>query len=493
MLAFLDYLETERKNCAATRNCRLVAIHRFFAYVADRDPTHAELCRRVLDIPIKRTSSRSMTYLDQPEIAALLRAPSRSQRLGLRDRALLTLMYNTGARASEVVALDIVDLRLEPPAQVRIVGKGRKERVCPLWAEAAGALRAYLGQRPDGSLRDAPVFLNAHGGRITRYGVGTILQRNVTIAAESVTSLSSKCVSPHTLRHTAAMHLLQAGVELNVIRSWLGHVSITTTSQYIEIDMEMKRRAIERCPSLGPHGGSLKPAGTPTRTSSNGSTISEPKTYVELSRDPARFPTCSRPQAWVASSPAPHNLRLNITREMWSSTFPALGATYALWANAGSSVWPSRRRAFATFCGATAFGQHRRASGPSWSEFLRAPAASTVACDFFHVGTVMLRRLYVLFFIDLERRTVFLAGVAAHPVGTWVTQQARNLAATLEDQGRAIRFLVHDRDAKLVGPFDEVMRSIGARVASRPSGRLRRTRSRNALCGRPGPSASTGC
>ena len=252
VLAFLDYLETERKNCAATRNCRLVAIHRFFAYVADRDPTHAELCRRVLDIPIKRTSSRSMTYLDQPEIAALLRAPSRSQRLGPRDRALLTLMYNTGARASEVVALDIVDLRLEPPAQVRVVGKGRKERVCPLWAETAGALRAYLGQRPDGSLRDAPVFLNAHGGRITRYGVGTILQRNVTIAAESVTSLSSKCVSPHTLRHTAVMHLLQAGVELNVIRSWLGHVSITTTSEYIEIDMEMKRRAIERCPALVP-------------------------------------------------------------------------------------------------------------------------------------------------------------------------------------------------------------------------------------------------
>ena len=248
VLAFLDHLETERKNCAATRNCRLVAIHRFFAYVADRDPSHAELCRRVLDIPIKKTSSTSMTYLDQAETKALLAAPPPTQRLGVRDRALLTLMYNTGARASEVVGIDVKDLRLEPPTQVRIAGKGRKERLCPLWTETADVLRAYLYQRPDRADPDTPVFLNAHGGRITRYGVGVILERNVAIAAEHEPSLASKCVSPHTLRHTAAMHLLQAGVELNVIRSWLGHVSITTTSQYIEIDMAMKRKAIERCP-----------------------------------------------------------------------------------------------------------------------------------------------------------------------------------------------------------------------------------------------------
>ena len=182
VLAFLDHLETERKNCAATRNCRLVAIHRFFAYVADRDPSHAELCRRVLDIPIKKTSSTSMTYLDQAETKALLAAPPPTQRLGVRDRALLTLMYNTGARASEVVGIDVKDLRLDPPTQVRIAGKGRKERLCPLWTETADVLRAYLDQRPDRADPDAPVFLNAHGGRITRYGVGVILQRNVAIA-----------------------------------------------------------------------------------------------------------------------------------------------------------------------------------------------------------------------------------------------------------------------------------------------------------------------
>jgi site-specific recombinase XerD len=247
VLPFLDYLETERKNCAATRNCRLIAIHRFFAYVADRDPRMADLCRRVLDIPVKKTNSSSMTYLDRDEVKALLAAPSREHRLGLRDLALLTLLYNTGARASEVVDLDIKNLRLEKPFQVRIFGKGRKERVCPLWQETADGLREYLHQRADRGLPDAPLFLNDHGKRISRFGVVTIIKRHVAAAVVRQGSLTSKSVSPHTLRHTAAMHLLQSGVELNVIKSWLGHVSITTTSQYIEIDMAMKRAAIDRC------------------------------------------------------------------------------------------------------------------------------------------------------------------------------------------------------------------------------------------------------
>lgn len=252
VLAFLTYLESDRHNSAATRNCRLVAIHRFFAYVADQDPRHAELCRRVLDIPLKKTTSNSMTYLNQDEVKALLAAPSARHRLGLRDRALLTLLYNTGARATEIVQLNIDGLRLETPAQVRILGKGRKERVCPLWQETADALRAYLHQRADGTQPDAPLFLNAHGKRITRFGVGTILKRNIAVAATTLASLAAKPVSPHTLRHTTALHLLQSGVELNVIKSWLGHVSITTTSEYIEIDMAMKRKAIERCPPLVP-------------------------------------------------------------------------------------------------------------------------------------------------------------------------------------------------------------------------------------------------
>jgi site-specific recombinase XerD len=244
VLAFLHYLETERHNCAATRNCRLIAIHRFFAYVAGQDPRHAGLCRRVPDIPVKKTSSSSLTYLDRDEVKALLAAPA--DRLGRRDRALLTLLYNTGA--CEAAGLDINDVRLQTPSQVRIFGKGRKERACPLWQETADAVRAYLDQRDDSDQPGAPLFLNAHGKRITRFGLGTILQRHVAAAASRQASLASKLVSPHTIRHSTALHLLQAGVELNVIKSWPGHVSITTTSQYAETDMAMKRKAIERCP-----------------------------------------------------------------------------------------------------------------------------------------------------------------------------------------------------------------------------------------------------
>ena len=256
VLAFLDYLEVERGNCVATRNCRLVAVHRFFGYVAQTDPRHADLCRRVLDIPVKKTASSAMTYLDRKEVEALLAAPLSTQRLGRRDIALLTFLYNTGARASEMVALNIKDVRFERPHHVRIFGKGRKARVCPLWQETVDALRAYLQQRNDGNRPDRPLFLNAHNKRLSRFGVVTILKRHVAAAATQQPSLANKPISPHTMRHTAAMHLLQSGVELNVIKSWLGHVSVTTTSQYIEIDMEMKRAALERCaPPVSPPSG----------------------------------------------------------------------------------------------------------------------------------------------------------------------------------------------------------------------------------------------
>jgi site-specific recombinase XerD len=247
VLAFLGHLESERKNCVATRNCRLVAVHRFFAYVADRDPRHAELCRRVLDIPVKKTVSSTMIYLDRDEMKALLAVPTPSDHLGPRNLALLTFLYNTGARASETVGLSIKDIRFETPPHVRILGKGRRERACPLWQETVDALQAYLERRHDRDRPEAPLFLNAHGRRLSRYRVVVIIKRHVAAAARRQSSLTAKRISPHILRHTAAMHLLQSGVELNVIKSWLGHVSVTTTSQYIEIDMAMKREAIERC------------------------------------------------------------------------------------------------------------------------------------------------------------------------------------------------------------------------------------------------------
>jgi site-specific recombinase XerD len=230
----------------ATRNCRLVAVHRFFAYVADVDPQHAELCHRVLDIPIKKTVSSTMTYLDREEMKALLAVPRPSDRYGMRDSALLILLYNTGMRASEAVGLNIRNVRFETPALVHILGKGRKERVCPIWPETVQALQAYLKQRNDGDRLDAPVFLNVHGRRLGRFGILAVLKRHVATAARQRSSLATKRISPHTLRHTAAMHLLQSGVETNVIKSWLGHVSVTTTNEYIEIDMAMKREALER-------------------------------------------------------------------------------------------------------------------------------------------------------------------------------------------------------------------------------------------------------
>src|SRR5258708_8998171 len=170
VLAFLTYLESDRHNSAATRNCRLVAIHRLFAYAAGQDPRHAQLCRRVLDIPLKKTTSNSMTYLNQDEVKTLLAAPSARHRLGLRDRALLTLLCNTGARATEIVQLNIDGLRLETPAQVRIPGKGRKERVCPLWQETSDPLRAYPHQRADATQPDAPLSPTAHGNTPTHLG-----------------------------------------------------------------------------------------------------------------------------------------------------------------------------------------------------------------------------------------------------------------------------------------------------------------------------------
>jgi site-specific recombinase XerD len=242
---FLDHLERERNNCVATRNYRLVAIHRFFAYVATCDPALLRLCQRVMDVPIKKTSTCSMTYLDKNEIQAVLASPNRSQPLGLRDLGILTFLYNTGTRVSELVAVDVSDLRLESPAQVCVTGKGRKQRWCPLWTETTTILRMYLQQRGLTSASSDPLFINAQGKRLTRHGINIIIQRHV--AAADCSALKVKRVSPHTFRHTAAMHLLQAGVELNVIRAWLGHVSITTTSQYIEIDMQMKQEALKRC------------------------------------------------------------------------------------------------------------------------------------------------------------------------------------------------------------------------------------------------------
>jgi site-specific recombinase XerD len=251
VLAFLDHLETTRRNSIRTRNARLAAIHSFFRFVAAEEPACALLAHKVLGIPVKRGPHSTVTCLDRAEVEQLLAAPDRRGSAGRRDVAMLWLLYNTGARAQEVVDLRIPAVRFGTPAQVRLSGKGRKERLCPLWPETVGLLREMLCDRGITEDTDAPLFLNATGHALTRFGLRHIVRECVRRAATTCPSLATRKISPHTFRHTTALHLLQSGVELNVVRSWLGHASIETTHAYVEIDLDMKRAALEATsPSL---------------------------------------------------------------------------------------------------------------------------------------------------------------------------------------------------------------------------------------------------
>lgn len=244
ILAFLEDLEATRGNGIRTRNARLAVIHSFFRYVAAEEPAAAALCRAILGIPFKRGAQPAITCLSRKEIGYLLGVPDCSQPDGRRDAALLWFLYNTGARAQEVVDLRVSAVRFSAPAQVRLYGKGRKERLCPLWAETVERLHHMLRDRQTDESVHEPLFLNAAGRPLTRFGLRFIVRRCVTGAAASYPELAKKPISPHTFRHTTALHLLQSGVELNVVRSWLGHASIETTHAYVEIDMEMKRAAL---------------------------------------------------------------------------------------------------------------------------------------------------------------------------------------------------------------------------------------------------------
>jgi integrase/recombinase XerD len=244
VLAFLGHLETDRGNAARTRNARLTAIRAFVTYASARDPTALPLARRVLAIPRKRFNRPLLGHLTRDEVEAVLAAPDPEAWSGRRDRALFTLMYNTGARVSEAIGMCRPDLRLGPSATVRIRGKGRKDRAVPLWKATAKLLGGWVGEIP--SDPGAPLFPNRFGRTMSRSGVEDRLARAVATAAEPRPSLAGKTVSPHTLRHTTAMHLLQAGVDVTVIALWLGHESPETTHQYVEADVEMKRRVLGR-------------------------------------------------------------------------------------------------------------------------------------------------------------------------------------------------------------------------------------------------------
>jgi integrase/recombinase XerD len=245
VLAFLDFLERERGNCPRTRNARLAVIHSFFRHVAFSDPAAVALAQRILGIGPKRTVKLVVGFLQPPEVDALLVAPNRQTARGRRDHALLLFLLRTGARASEALGVNAADLSLKSPRQVLIQGKGSKQRVVPLAADLASILGDLLDERGLAACEKGPVFVDAKGKRLTRFGLTHIVRRAVSAAAKHVPSLGSRSISPHTFRHTTAMRLLQAGVDLAVIRAWLGHSDIQTTHQYLEADVEMKRQALE--------------------------------------------------------------------------------------------------------------------------------------------------------------------------------------------------------------------------------------------------------
>jgi site-specific recombinase XerD len=242
VLAFLDDLERRRHNSIRTRNSRLAALRSFLKYAAARDPNALPVVQRVLAIPMKRFDRPLLGYLSRVEIEAILEAPNARTWSGRRDRVLLSLLYNSGARVSEAITWCRADVTLEPSRSIQIRGKGRKQRVVPLWKGTASRLKEWLSEI--GAAAEAPLFPNRHGGPMSRSGVEDRLEQAIRVAAQRCASLRGRRISPHTLRHTTAMHLLQSGVEVTVIALWLGHESPETTHQYVEADLTMKERIL---------------------------------------------------------------------------------------------------------------------------------------------------------------------------------------------------------------------------------------------------------
>lgn len=246
VLSFLDYLEQERGCTPRTRNARLAALHSLFGFIAREEPYLLDLCRQVREIPQKRTEHKMVGYLDEHEMQAVLNAIDPASEAAARDSALLMLLYNTGARVSEIVTLTLDDLLFNRVGSVRLMGKGKKERTCPLWSETVTLVKRYVADRSPKTLGEQALFLNASGEQITRFGIGHILAKHVDAAKEKCVSLQGKKVTPHTIRHTTAMHLLRAGNDVHMVSYWLGHADLNTTHVYVEIDMEMKRKMIEK-------------------------------------------------------------------------------------------------------------------------------------------------------------------------------------------------------------------------------------------------------
>jgi site-specific recombinase XerD len=249
---FLIHLEAKRHCIAATRNQRLGGLHALARFIGQNSPEHVEWCTQIRQISFKKTAHPGVTYLEKPEMDAILAAPDRHTDQGRRDYALLLFLYNSGARASEAAELRIADMDWHAKC-VRIIGKGNKWRACPLWSNTLDQLQLLAAQREP----EQRLFLNRNGQPITRFGIHTLVERYASKARPKVPSLGTKGVSPHVIRHTAATHLLRSGADINTVRAWLGHVSLTTTNIYAETDLETKARALAICAPTA-EGGDTK-------------------------------------------------------------------------------------------------------------------------------------------------------------------------------------------------------------------------------------------
>jgi integrase/recombinase XerD len=239
---FLADLETSRHSMPQTRNQRLAAIHALARFIGEHSVEHIAWCAQIRAVPFKKTIRTTVPYLDKPEMDALLAAPDRKTDQGRRDHAMLLFLYNSGARADEAAQLLIKDVDAAA-ASVRILGKGRKQRLCPLWPVTVEVLNTLIADRAPAE----KVFLNRRRCSITRFGIYTMVRRYASRLRTAFPSIATKRLSPHTIRHSTACHLLRAGVDINTIRGWLGHVSLDTTNVYAEVDLEMRAAALSKC------------------------------------------------------------------------------------------------------------------------------------------------------------------------------------------------------------------------------------------------------
>jgi site-specific recombinase XerD len=245
VLDFLADLETSRANTIRTRNARLAAVQTFFRFVAGREPSLAALCSPVLAIPAKKALRPVLGYLSEQELAHLLAQVDRLARHGERDYVLLSVLYDTGTRIQELLDLKPCDFHLETPPFVRVRGKGRRERLCPLLPQSAQLVRKFLVARGRRLDEQVPLLQNGRGAALSRHGARYILLKYLRRAASSMSTLARAGISPHTMRHTKGMHLLQSGVPLVMVKDFLGHVDLKSTEVYVQADLEMKRKALD--------------------------------------------------------------------------------------------------------------------------------------------------------------------------------------------------------------------------------------------------------